>query len=259
MNLDVQVYPDLEALSRGAAELVMSRANTCVKEKGFFTFVLSGGATPKRLYTLLGGEYRDRMPWPSTHIFWGDERNVPKESFESNFHLAYNAMISKAPIPVENIHVVPTKPGDPESAAQAYEQVIKGFFQTKSVDAGRMSFDLVLLGLGSDGHTASLFPGDPVLGEKKRWVAAVHAPSAYKTRERITLTLPAINSADQAVFMVSGSGKKGVVKKILNGAGGEREKIPAAMIQPKKELKWLLDTTVAEKLKSSTLSSQPCL
>ncbi|MFV2040824.1 MAG: 6-phosphogluconolactonase [Candidatus Hydrothermarchaeales archaeon] len=249
MKPDVRVYPDLEALSRGAAELVIDAAKTCVRRKGFFTLVLSGGATPKRLYTLLGEEYRDQMPWHSTHIFWGDERNTPQTSLESNYRMAYETLISKAPIPVENIHSVPTTPGNPESAAQAYEKIIGDFFQTKSVDAGGASFDFVLLGLGSDGHTASLFPGDPILDEKSRWVCAVHAPPTYQTRERITLTLPAINSADQAVFMVSGSGKKEIVKTILNDPARVRKKLPAAMIQPKEELKWLLDTIAAEELK----------
>jgi len=245
MKLDVYVFPDIEALSRQAARLIIEAAEKGVKRKGFFTLALSGGNTPQRLYTLLAEEYRNLMPWHLTYLFWGDERNVPRDSLESNYHLAYETLISKIPIPAKNIHPVPTSPGNPEAAASEYENKIKKIFKARGVT----SFDLVLLGLGMDGHTASLFPGDPILNEKEKWVAAVNAPPSYQTIERITLSLPAINNADQAIFMVTGSGKKDVVKTILSGSAEEGGNFPAALVQPKEELKWLLDADASEGLK----------
>ncbi len=235
MKQTVQVYPDLETMSRKAASLIIELAEPAVRMKGFFTLVLSGGSTPQRLYRLLGEEYMDQMPWERVHLFWGDERNVPKDSSESNFRLAWDAMISKVPIPNQNIHSVPTKPESPAAAATSYEACIRDFFHVKGEDARPPAFDLVLLGLGADGHTASLFPGDPVLSEKKRWVSAVHAPSAYKTGERITLTLPILNCAEEVMFIVSGVEKKGMIKNIINDPAQARKKIPAAMIIPRKK------------------------
>jgi len=132
-------------------------------ERGYFTLALAGGQTPRSLYRLLAREYRERIPWPQVHLFWGDERCVPPDDPDSNFAAAHETLISKVPLPSQNIHCIPTEIGPPEKAADVYEQVLREFFEGTSP-----TFDVVLLGVGEDGHTASLFPGDPVLQERKR-------------------------------------------------------------------------------------------
>ncbi|MCX5896297.1 MAG: 6-phosphogluconolactonase, partial [Proteobacteria bacterium] len=215
--LTIERFPDLETLSRKAAELIYQRAIECVREKNVFTLVLSGGTTPGLLYKgLASPPYIQQMPWASTHLFWGDERFVPAGHTESNFSLAYNTLISKVPLPQQNIHRIETGMKRPEDAADAYEKNLREFFEDPCITEIRQEkfprFDLILLGVGTDGHTASLFPCDEVLKETKRWVTAVPAPACPPLVPRITLTLPVINNADCVVFLISGSEKIKVVQ-----------------------------------------------
>lgn len=245
MKPEIRICPEIDSLSRAAAKAVFEIATAAVLQSGRFTLALAGGNTPRHLYGMLASEYRDKMPWHSTHLFWSDERNVSKTSPESNFKMAHDSMISKLSIPPQNIHPIPTELESPESAAQTYEEHLRDFFQLENGGLKYPKFDLVLLGLGEDGHTASLFPGDPILNEKEKQVAAVNASSKYKTQERITLTLRVINSAENVFFIVSGGKKKEVAKTILDGSEDSREKYPAAMVQPKDALVWFLDAEAA--------------
>lgn len=245
VNREVRAYPGLEALSRGAAEEVVRLAAATVAGRGHVAMVLAGGHTPRPLYQLLAGEYRERIPWPQVHLFWGDERCVPPDHPDSNFALAYETLISKVLLPSENIHRVPVELDPPEKAALAYEQVLRGFFHPSSAEGRPFpSFDLILLGVGEDGHTASLFPDDPVLEEKRRWVVAVRAPAAFPPPWRITLTLPVLNHAKSVVFLVSGSGKGEVVRRIMSDPEAACQRYPAAMVHPRERLFWLIEKEI---------------
>ncbi len=241
--MDIKRFPNLQELSRDAAKFISRRAKVCVGKQGFFTLVLSGGNTPKMLYEQLA-RYPEKMPWKNTHLFWGDERCVAPSHPDSNYHMAFDALISKVDIPAENVHRIPAEFPPPGDAASSYECVLRDFFSQLSPpakDGVFPSFDLVLLGLGSDGHTASLFPGDPVLNEKERWVASVIAPDYMSPRERITLTLGVINSASCVVFLVSGSGKKEILDTIHNDPQNTSRLYPAALVHPAGQLIWFTD------------------
>jgi 6-phosphogluconolactonase len=233
MKLEIRIFPDINALSKAAAEEIVQLVNDAVKARGRFTLALSGGATPRTLYNLLATEYSDKIPWESVHLFFGDERFVPQDDPESNFAMAYDALISKVPIQERNVHPVPTDAGSPEAAAQRYEGEIKGFL-------GEDTFDLVLLGMGEDGHTASLFPGDPVLEEGKRWVAAVEAPASYRTRQRVTMTLPLINRARKVFFLVAGEKKGEVLGTIIDRPDMAEKLYPAARVWANR-VEWFVD------------------
>lgn len=212
MRQDIHRFPDHEELSRAAAKYI--------EKQDLFSLVLSGGNTPKRLYELFA---ESNMPWKRIHLFWGDERCVPPDHPDSNYRLAHSAFISRVPIPPGNVHRIPAEKGP--AAAADYQRTIERF-------AGP-AFDLVLLGLGADGHTASLFPGDPALEEKDNLVAHVE----QKPLARITLTLPALNRSRNAAFLVSGGSKREITERILSGAG---DSSPAARVNPMEKLVWFL-------------------
>lgn len=243
--MQIRRYQDLQELSREAARSILELALERVGERGIFTIVLSGGNTPRMLYEQLAQfPYPEKMPWNRTHLFWGDERCVAPDHPDSNYHMAYEALIAKVDIPAENVHRIPAEMPPPHDAALAYECIMRDFFSQLSCpvqDGVFPSFDLVLLGLGGDGHTASLFPGDPVLEGKERWVAAVNAPDYMSPRERITLTLPVINRASCVLFLVSGSGKKEILDTIHNDPQNASRIYPAALVQPAGQLIWYTD------------------
>ncbi|MEE9594790.1 MAG: 6-phosphogluconolactonase, partial [Candidatus Hydrothermarchaeales archaeon] len=172
---EVRVYPDLNSASRAAAEELVKLIIDSVNESGRFSIALSGGNTTRTLYALLADEYSDQIPWGSVHIFWGDERYVSKNHADSNYGMANQALLSKVSIPSQNVHRIQTEMESPDKAASSYERVLREFFHSAQADESAPTFDLTLLGVGNDGHTASLFPGDPVLKERERWVAAVNA------------------------------------------------------------------------------------
>jgi 6-phosphogluconolactonase len=227
-------------MSHEVAKKIVLVAGKSINKTGRFSLALAGGNTPKILYQLLGSEYRDKIDWSSTHIFWGDERFVPMESEESNFNMAYRSIISKVTIPNQNVHPIQTVDIDPNMASLIYENELKDFFHLRGSINNNKTFDLVLLGIGTDGHTASLFPKDSVLNERDRLVMSVKAPRKYLTRLRITLTIPAINSAERIYFLASGHDKKDIIKNILSHKVSFDTPLPAELVNPRSELIWFV-------------------
>ncbi len=247
MKPGIHRYPSLEDLSRAAAEYICEIAEGAIKERGIFTFVLSGGTTPRLLYDKLAKEpYASRVDWQHTHLFWGDERCVPSDNPDSNFSLAFQTLISRVDLPPSNIHRIPAATGSAKAVAAEYEKTLREFFQPAAESDSSTSFpsfDLVLLGMGVDGHTASLFPGDEALEERTSWVVAVEGTSASPPVPRITLTLPVINEAKCVLFLVSGSSKLKVLQEILNNP--HTATYPAAQVQPSGKLLWFIDEGLA--------------
>jgi 6-phosphogluconolactonase len=237
----IQRYENLEAVSQAAAELFAARASTAVRDRGRFSVALAGGNTPRRAYELLAQKpLCDSVPWSQVHVFWGDERCVPPDDSRSNYRMAREALLDRVPVPAAQIRRMRGE-GDPEAAAAAYERELRQFFSD-----GKSRFDLVLLGMGDNAHTASLFPGLPVLDELARWVAAVYI--AELQMHRLTLTAPAINQAATIAFLVAGADKAQPLKEVLQGPR-DPQRLPAQLIQPVDgELLWLVDKTAAARL-----------
>ncbi len=253
MKCEIKRYPNLQKLSVAAAEFVLEVANRGVDERGVFTIALSGGDTPRTLYEVLAlPPFASTMPWGRTHLFWGDERCVPPDDPASNFFVAHRALISKVALPLQHVHRMPAELEPCEKAAESYETVLRDFFSEAGRGADSVpcsaegelypSFDLVLLGVGKDGHTASLFPGDPALDEEERWAVGVGAGSGSPAVPRVTLTFPAINRARCALFLVSGVGKRGVVRAVLEDREGAGRLYPAARVNPRERMVWFLDS-----------------
>jgi 6-phosphogluconolactonase len=231
----LEVHTDPEALSRRVADWILELAT---KKGGAFTVALSGGSTPHRLYQLMAEPtYCNKFPWSRTHWFWGDERFVSHDDTLSNYRLVREALLSRAPIPAINIHSIPTEGLTPDEAAAAYERELKSFYGAEHLDPVRPLFDVTLLGLGSDGHTASLFPNTSVLAERDRWVAAV---VGAKSEARITLTYPALESSRNAAFLVTGEEKRAVLARLRGGD----DSLPAAHLHPTGTL-WIFSDAAA--------------
>jgi 6-phosphogluconolactonase len=234
----VTMYPDLPSLTRAAADLIASRARDAVSKSGRFTIALSGGSTPRPIYELLAKPpLRDQVPWSLVHIFWGDERWVPHDDARSNYGAAKKSLLEHVPIPSTNVHPVQYL-ATPEQSAAAYDADLRRFF-------GRdPRFDLILLGMGADGHTASLFPTSPALNEQTKWAVAGPGPDV----PRVTLTLPTLNEAATVAFLVAGADKAPSVRTVLNPTPGEPT-LPAQLIRPTRgELLWLLDQPAASQI-----------
>ncbi len=233
----IHIHADQEALSRTAADLFIETAADAISRRGRFAVALAGGSTPRRTYELLAQPDRTaRVDWPHVHVFWTDERCVPPDDLRSNERFAIRSLLQSVPVPVEQVHPFRCEP-DPDRAAENYQQVLARFFG----DAPP-TFDLVLLGLGIDGHTASLFPHTPALRETQRWTTLVAPdPDAPK---RLTMTVPLINQARRVVFLVSGIDKAPVLKEVLEGPS-EPDRLPAQHIHPQDGLTWLIDRSAA--------------
>jgi 6-phosphogluconolactonase len=235
MSGHFEIFPDPATLARHVAEWMTSAA---LAANGTFRVSLSGGSTPKTLYERLASdEFRSRFPWRLVSWYWGDERFVPYDHPESNYRMTCEAMLAKAPVPRQNIHPVPVD-GSPEDAAQRYERTLQDAYGATTLDPARPLFDVMLLGLGPDGHTASLLPGDPVLEERERWVAVV---AHGRPETRITMTYPVIESSRRVAFLVTGGEKAAILRTIR--AGGKE--VPAARIRPVGELFWFVDKAAA--------------
>ncbi len=236
----VSVFDDLESLSRAAADLFLSVASDAIALRGRFSVALSGGATPRRLYTLLASSaYQSRVDWSHVHLFWADERCVPPDHRASNFKLLSDTLLGRVFVPEKNIHRMRGE-ANPEEAAREYENQLSQFFGPSSLPA----FDLIMLGVGEDGHTASLFPGSPAVREEKRMVVPVYLDKP--NINRITLTLPVINHADRVLFLAAGKAKAGVIHHILD-EGNSRE-YPAGLVCPESgTITWFLDQEAAGK------------
>jgi len=237
----------LSELSLAAAEFIAELAEARIRERNIFTLVLAGGSTPRLLYEELAREpSASRVDWQHTHLFWGDERCVPSDSPDSNYSLALQALISKVDVPPSNIHRIPATTGTPKAVAAEYETTLREFFQPSAASDPSLSFpsfDLVLLGMGTDGHTASLFPGEAALEEMDRWVLAVDGAKASPPVPRVTLTLPAINKAGYVIFLASGSNKREVFQQVVNNP--DASGYPAARVKPAGKLLWFIDEGLA--------------
>jgi 6-phosphogluconolactonase len=235
----VSVFDDAESVARAAAARVAELAGESIAARGLFTVALSGGNTPRSVYGLLaGGELVGGIDWPNVHVFFGDERMVPPDSAESNYRMASEALLSRVPVPPENVHRIDGV-GDAAANASAYEREMRGLFG----EAEWPRFDHVLLGMGDDGHTASLFPGTEVLKEGRLWAAPnwVEKLGAW----RVTLTAPAINAARHVTFLVTGASKAGRLREVLKG---ERDpaRLPSQLIRPSDgTLEWYVDRAAA--------------
>jgi 6-phosphogluconolactonase len=239
--LGLERAADPAALARAAAEELARLAAEAVAARGAFSLALAGGSTPRALYQLLAdpaGPFRARIPWPSVHAFFGDERAVPPDHPESNYRMARAALLDR--VPLGSVHRMAGELGAPEAAAR-YQVELRAHFGEVSFPA----FDLVLLGLGTDGHTASLFPGSPALGERSRW--AVAAPGPPPSTERITLTIPVLEAARAVAFLVAGADKAGPLRRLVRPRAGE-EPIPAARIRFRGSVRVLADAAAASGL-----------
>jgi 6-phosphogluconolactonase len=248
----VEIYPTGDALMQAAAQRFAACAEAAIQAAGRFVVALSGGSTPKRLYALLATEpYAGRVQWSRVHVFWGDERCVPPDDPASNYRTAREALLSRVPVPEGNVHRMRGE-DDPGSAAAAYERELREIFVTPDGPPActpARRFDLVLLGMGDNGHTASLFPGTPAVRETERWVMAqcVNAVSMW----RVTLTPVIINSAAEVTFLVSGGEKAGMLRRVLKGPNMP-DALPAQAIAPGHgRLRWLVDATAAADLERS--------
>lgn len=229
-------FEDAETLAHRVAEWLCDLARASDRT---FAVSLSGGSTPRRLYELLSTpEIASRFPWNRVHWFWGDERFVPHDHPDSNFGMARDAFLSRVPVPAHNVHAIPTEGLSPEQAAAAYEATLKRFYGADILAQGRPLFDVTLLGIGDDGHTASLFSGHPALRETQRWVVAV---IGAMPEPRITLTYPALDSSRDVAFVVTGRGKRDVVAQ---AQAGDRT-IPAGLVRPVGRLHWFTDRGAA--------------
>lgn len=237
--MNTTVYPDFDALSRGALEAIFPLMDSAVMQRGRFAVALSGGHTPARLYALWStAPFRERTPWDRVHLFWGDERFVPPDDPLSNYRMTREALISRVPIPAANVHPFPVERARPDEAAATYENDLRAFF-----GAGEPAFDLQLQGLGPEGHTASIFPGSPALEERERWAMAVHAPA--KPSERLTLTPVVLNRGRNTFFLVAGAGKRAIIAALRQERDPGHSAYPAARIQPAGDVRWLLDREAA--------------
>jgi 6-phosphogluconolactonase len=245
MDAECIVVSDPDALAHKAAEHWTHLAQEAVTSRGRFSVVLSGGSTPAGLYRLLAqSPYREQTPWHAVHLFWGDERCVPPDDPASNFRLAEEALISQVRIPPENIHRILGE-REPDAAARSYIQEIEDYFC-----GPRARFDLVLLGLGSDGHTASLFPGSEALRES-RMVVPMRARYEDRPTCRVTLTLLPINAARHVLFLVSGETKAEILKTAIEEP---EARLPAQQVNPQAgQLIWLVDKAAASRLQDRSL------
>jgi 6-phosphogluconolactonase len=237
------VFPDLDALSATAAAAVADLINRAVDATGRCALALSGGSTPRTLYERLASQWRARIPWGALHLFWGDERYVPHDDVHSNYRMAKEALLDHVPCPVDHVHPMPTDFANPEAAARAYEATLRDYF---AGDAPR--FDLVLLGLGEEGHTASLFPRSAALAERTRWTVAVTATADPPMR--LTLTLAALTQAAAIYFLVAGSKKAHALSHVLSPAA-DPDVYPAAAVRPAAgAVTWWVDQPAARELRS---------
>jgi 6-phosphogluconolactonase len=232
------VVADADALAKTAANRLLERIN---QGSGRLAVCLPGGSTPERLYALLATEpYCSAVPWNRVHWFWGDDRFVPQNDSRSNAGMARRLLLDRVPAPPGNIHAMPTSTKDVEGAARLYEVELRRFYGAEQLDPGRPLFAMVLIGLGADGHTASLFPGHAELDEKGRWAVGVAEAGLEPFVPRVTLTFPTLASTREMLFLVSGKGKREVLGRVLSG-----EDLPATRAYADGDLVWLVDREAA--------------
>jgi 6-phosphogluconolactonase len=235
-SIESRTFESPETLAQSVAEWLCDLAQASDRD---FAVCLSGGATPRALYERLATPaIASRFPWSRVHWFWGDERFVPHDHPDSNYRMARDAFLSRVPAPADNIHPIETEGLSPEQSAAAYEATLKRFYGADVLAPARPLFDVTLLGIGDDGHTASLIPGQPALLERRRWAVAV---IGARSEARITLTYPALDSSRDVAFLATGPGKRGVVRR---AQAGDRT-LPAALVHPIGHLHWFTDRAAA--------------
>jgi 6-phosphogluconolactonase len=248
---DVHTFTDQRMWVDSAADLICRSVSERISQSGVCTLALAGGKTPQSLYKRLSQPpYLQAFCWPAIHIFLGDERCVPFEHEESNFGMANRHLISRVPIPPGNCHPIPIYAGPSSQIALQYEEELKQHFQHLPAQSGSLAadekgrvfpvFDLIILGMGKDGHTASLFPGDPALKEKIRWAAFVQKSPRPPRLPRATLTLPVLRRARLVLFFVSEAEKKEILPKVLDETERLTSAYPAALIRPEGKLVWMI-------------------
>lgn len=236
-------YPDLDSLSDAVASAITEICKTSVHSSGRFNMALSGGSTPRALYRRLAEKYSHDIPWQQVHLFWSDERYVSLADSRSNYHMAEEAMLRRLPIPLTNIHPYPTHIDDIRQAAKIYEESLRSYFTTSWP-----MFDLLLLGLGEDGHTASLFPDSPVLSEQTRWIVPSVAPT--EPAARLTLTIPALCHSTNTFILVSGGSKASALEKAFTTPKPTHHR-PITLIHPENgQLTWWVDKAATALLPS---------
>ena len=246
-SVEVRRLTTPQDLFRAAADEVIRAATDAVAQRGRFTIALSGGSTPRNLYTLIAANASASLPWDRMFFFWGDERHVAPDDPDSNYRMAHEALLSKIAIPLGNVFRIPAENPDAAAAAEAYEQTLRKFFALAPGEFPR--FDLILLGLGPDGHTASLFPETAALQEKSRLVVANWVEKLKASR--ITFTLPVLNAARCLAFLVSGTDKAAVLHEVLEG-NAPPEKYPSKLVRPAEgTLIWFVDRAAASDLSAA--------
>jgi 6-phosphogluconolactonase len=245
MAREILIFDDEQQLAQAAADLVAQSMRAAVESRGRCSLALAGGSTPRLLYEVLASERRySTLPWMNVDVFWGDERTVPPDHVDSNYRMALETLLSKVPTDPERVHRILAEHPDPHHAAALYEGTLRGVFELGDRELPR--FDLILLGMGADGHTASLFPASPAVDERSRLVTAAWS-DAHRTW-RVTMTLPVLNAGAQVTFMVSGEGKAAAVAASL-APPADATPPPAALVQPVDgRLVWLLDRAAARHL-----------
>ena len=249
---DLHTFANLEELSHAAAARFAEFCQERLARESIFTAALSGGSTPRRLYEILGGpEFSGSIPWGRVHLFQVDERCVPPDHAESNYRMMREALLDQVRIPPSNVHRMQAELADPDGAAERYVQLLSMMFRPKPGEVPRL--DLVFLGMGPDGHTASLFPGSPALAERAKWVCANFVEKLHANR--VTLTYPLLNAAREVIFLVAGHEKAETLRQVLEGPH-EPERLPSQGIRPADgRLSWYVDAAAAERLKKREGSS----
>jgi len=236
---DIRVFDTIEEMSRAAALGLINQIRQTLARNNLFSLVLAGGQTPRRLYELLATEFRQAVPWTRMRLYMGDERFVPPDDPRSNYRMIKEAMLSRLPITDKNVYIMPTSLYTSEQAAISYENILRSHYENPWP-----RFDMVILGMGADGHTASLFPNSPELGEMGKWVLASQAPEEPKIR--LTLSLPAINNAEAIYFLIAGKDK---AKAFKNALGEPSPQYPASLIKPERgRLSWWVDESASSLL-----------
>jgi 6-phosphogluconolactonase len=232
------IVPDADTLAQEAATRLLARLT---EPRDRFAVDLTGGSSPEGLYRLLATEpYRNQIPWERVHWFWGDDRFVPQDDPRSNAGQARRLFLDRAPVPAANLHPVPTDAANADEAARRYQAALRDFYGAEQLDPARPLFDLVLMGVGNDGHTASLFPGHPQLDETERWAVGVPQAGQEPFVPRVSLTFPALASTRDMLFLVTGRGKREIMARLLAGAD-----LPAARAHSDGDLVWLVDRDAA--------------
>ncbi len=235
----IEVLPDQAALITRSLDLIVSKLKTAIQERGMFTIALSGGSTPRSLYEAIANE---QLPWDKIHVFWGDERYVPPDHPDSNQLMARRAWLDRVNIAANNVYPIPTDEADPTAAARKYEEQLRRFFQVQTGEIP--AIDLILLGMGDDGHTASLFPHTEALSVRDRLITV----GKKDTEPRITFTVPLINLAHCVMFLVAGANKRSALAQVFAPIADDFA-YPSRLIQPQEELWWLLDQAAGQDLK----------